>query len=80
MLGMLVGHARDVENDAGDVDGLVCNSSISRENAAKYNILLKREKQTKQIRKTSQNKSQFEKCRCPFMVAWIDGLAVNPPG
>ena len=23
MLGMLVGHAGDVENDAGDVDGLV---------------------------------------------------------
>ena len=23
MLGMLVGHARDVENDAGNVDGLV---------------------------------------------------------
>ena len=29
MLGMLVGHAGDVENDAGDVDGLVCNASIS---------------------------------------------------
>ena len=24
MLGMLVEHAGDVENDAGDVDGLVC--------------------------------------------------------
>ena len=34
MLGMLVGHAGDVENDAGDVDGL----SILRENAVKYEI------------------------------------------
>ena len=36
MLGMLAGHAGDVENDAGDVDWLVQNTSISRENAVKY--------------------------------------------
>ena len=31
MLGMLVGHAGDVENDAGDVDRLVENVSFARE-------------------------------------------------
>ena len=39
MLGMLVGPAGDFANDAGDVDGLVENTSISRETAVKYNIL-----------------------------------------
>ena len=44
MLGMLVGHAGDVEHDAGDVDGLASNASISRENAVKYDTLLARQR------------------------------------
>ena len=44
MLGMLVGHAGDVEHDAGDVDGLAKNASTSRENAVKYNTLLARQR------------------------------------
>ena len=56
MLGMLVGHAGDVENDAGDVD-----ASISRDNAVKYDTLLARtkngKKSKKKTEKTNQNKS-----------------------
>ena len=49
MLGMSVGHAGDVENDAGDV------ASISRENAVKYDILLAR---TKNENKNGENKTK----------------------
>ena len=35
MLGMLVGHAGDVENDAGDVDGKLL-SRTNNENIKKY--------------------------------------------
>ena len=38
MLGMLAGHAGDVENDADDVDGLAQNTYISQENAVTYSI------------------------------------------
>ena len=59
MLGMLVEHAGDVENDAGDVendagvvDGLVSNNmSISQENAVKYYILLAKTQTKKSITK-----------------------------
>ena len=40
MLGMLAGHAGDVENDADDVDGLAQNTYISREHAVNYSILV----------------------------------------
>ena len=55
MLGMLVGHAGDVQNDAGDVDGLVRNASISRENAVKYDILLARTKNGGKKKKKNKN-------------------------
>ena len=61
MLGMLVGHAGDVENDAGDVDGLVQNASISRENAVKFNILLARTKNENKSNKTGKQKKSQNK-------------------
>ena len=56
---MAAEHAGDVENDAGDVDGLVQNTSILRENAVKYSICLsktKNGKQTQKKMKKSRNK------------------------
>ena len=49
MLGMLVGHAGDVENAAGDADGLAQNTSISREHTVTYDILLARTKDKKKV-------------------------------
>ena len=53
MLGMLAGHAGDVENDADNVDGLAQNTYISRENAVNYSILVARTESTN----NSQNKT-----------------------
>ena len=67
MLGMLAGHAGDVENDAGDVDGLVENTTISRENAVKYDILLARTKNDKtKRRKHTKRENNSRNKSAPF--------------
>ena len=53
MLAMLAGYAGDVANDAGDVDGRVKNTYISRENAVNYSILVARTEN----KQNSQNKT-----------------------
>ena len=51
MLGMLLGHAGDVENDAGDVD--------ARENAVKRHFAwTKNEKNTKKANKSGKEKQK----------------------
>ena len=61
MLGMLAGHAGDVENDADDVVGLGVkyNTYISRENAVNYSILVART-ENKNIQNKKQKKTQIK--------------------
>ena len=61
MLGMLAGHAGDVENDADDVDGLAQNTYISREHAVNYSILVARtENKINSQNKTSNPKLNLD--------------------
>ena len=55
MLGMLTGHAGDVENDADDVDGLAQKTYISRDNAVNYSILVGRTESKQLPKENKQN-------------------------
>ena len=56
MLGMLVGHAGDVENDAGYVDGLVENTLISTKCGKLRYVTGPDEEQTKKRTRTQHTK------------------------